>query len=69
MEAGQRAAAGTSQKLGTAAVNLVLGIAIGTLLNGVAARSMRLTIAADPYAPADLPHVRTPGAYDDRYGR
>jgi hypothetical protein len=52
----------TSQKLGTAAVNLVLGIAIGTLLNGVAARSMRLTIPAETYEPAGHP-VQTSG-YD-----
>src|SRR5580698_10181245 len=56
----------TSQKLGTAAVNLVLGIAIGSLLSGVAMRSMRLVIPSDPYDPADRP-VRTPAPAPDDY--
>ena len=52
-----------SQKLGTAAVNLVLGIAIGTLLNEVTSRSMRLVVTTDPHDPADRP-VRTLYDYD-----
>jgi hypothetical protein len=52
----------TSQKVATALVNLVIGIAIISLLNGVAARSMRLVVPADSYEDIDQ-HVRTP---DDR---
>jgi hypothetical protein len=52
-----------SQKLGTAAVNLALGIAIWSLLSGVTARSMRLVVTTDPHEPADGP-VRTPYDYD-----
>jgi Family of unknown function (DUF6069) len=53
-----------SQKAATALVNLVIGVAIGSLISGVAARSMRLRIPADPYdAPVEHP-VRTPDDYD-----
>jgi hypothetical protein len=44
----------------------VLGIAIGSLLSGVAMRSMRLVIPSDPYDPADRP-VRTPAPAPDDY--
>jgi hypothetical protein len=52
-----------SQKAATAIVNLVIGIAILSLINGVAARSMRLTIRSDTYEPAEH-HVRTPDDYN-----
>jgi hypothetical protein len=54
-----------SQKAATALVNLVLGIAITSLLSGVAARSLRIRTRvalprdAYPATPAD-PRVRTP---------
>lgn len=49
------------QKAATAIVNLVLGIAIGTLLNAVAARAARRYRYVRP--PAERPYER------DRYGR
>jgi hypothetical protein len=49
-----RTSAPLSAKIATAAVDLVIGIAIGTLLNGVAARSVRRgTGGAAGYAPID----------------
>lgn len=50
-------AAALSQRIGTGAVTLVIGIAIGTLLAGVGARSTRPRIAPDgqPASPADDP--------------
>ena len=48
-----------SQKIATAAVDLVIGFAIGSLLNGVGARSLRQRRLAPP--------PNGPG-YDDRYG-
>lgn len=44
-------------KVATAAVDLVLGIAIGTLISGVAARSLRL--------PAGSRQIRTEAVYDE----
>ena len=52
------------QKLATAAVNLVLGIAIGTLTMQVAARAVRRRRPSRGYQPGP-PHSRTPG---DQYG-
>ena len=52
------------QKLATAAVNLVLGIAIGTLTIQVAARAVRRRRPSRGYQPGP-PHSRTPG---DQYG-
>jgi len=51
-----------AQKAATAVVNLVLGIAIGSLISGVAQRAVRRRRppAYDPYPPASP----TPG---DRY--
>jgi len=48
------------QKLATAAVNLVLGIAIGTLTMQVAARAVRRRRASSGYQP-NPPQSRTPG--------
>ena len=48
------------QKLATAAVNLVLGIAIGTLTIQVAARAVRRRRASSGYQP-NPPQSRTPG--------
>jgi Family of unknown function (DUF6069) len=50
-----------SAKVATAAVDLVLGIAIGSLVSGVAARSVRMPLAASEYPVADP-------AYDQRGG-
>jgi hypothetical protein len=47
-----------SDKLATAAVNLVLGVAIGSLVSGVAARAVRRRLVS--YAP-DYPPPRAPG--------
>ena len=52
------------QKLATAAVNLVLGIAIWTLTMQVAARAVRRRRPSRGYQPGP-PHSRTPG---DQYG-
>jgi hypothetical protein len=41
-------------KLATAVVDLVLGVAIGSLLNGVAARSMRRTTLQSGHRPDQL---------------
>jgi Family of unknown function (DUF6069) len=41
-----------SQKVATAAVDLVIGFAIGSLLNGVGARSIRRRVAGNGYAPS-----------------
>jgi hypothetical protein len=56
-----------SQKIATGAVSLVIGIAIGTLLTGVAARSTRPGTGAGsrPPNPAEYPEI--PGGY--RTGR
>jgi len=51
-------------KVATAVVDLVLGIAIGSLLNGVAARSVRVRRSAG-YGPAAQPYQERPPAYDD----
>ena len=62
-----------SQKAATAVVNLVLGIAIGSLTSRVAARSVRRRprsqplgpLAAGPdYQPPRYPQSRTPGSQD-----
>jgi hypothetical protein len=47
-----------SQKIATAAVDLVIGFAIGSLLNGVGARSLRRR-----------PPAAAGGGYDARYGQ
>jgi len=46
-------AAPLTAKAATAVVDLVLGIAIGSLISGVAARSVRLPRASGGYAAAD----------------
>jgi hypothetical protein len=51
----------TSQKFATAAVNLVLGIAIWSLLTGVASRAAQPPIAERDYQPGGPGPVRTPG--------
>jgi len=55
----------TSQKLATAVVDLVIGIAIGSLINGVAARAVRRrAVRRDYYAPTvrgSGPPGTTPG--------
>jgi hypothetical protein len=49
-----RTSAPLSAKIATAVVDLVIGIAIGTLLNGIAARSVRQPAgSAGGYLPAD----------------
>lgn len=53
-----------SQKVATAAVNLVLGFAIGTLLSGVAARATRVRPVATA-TRGDYEPVRTPDAERD----
>jgi Family of unknown function (DUF6069) len=52
------------QKAATGLVNLILGIAIGTLLGGVAGRSVRRRRASggyEPSPPPPYPPSRTPG--------
>ena len=51
------------QKVATATVNLILGIAIGTLINGVAARAVRRRQPSgyQPSPPPYPPPSRTPG--------
>jgi hypothetical protein len=49
-----------AQKVATATVNLILGFAIGTLLNGVAGRSVRRRRPSGGYEPTP-PRSRTPG--------
>lgn len=61
-------------KLATAVVDLVLGIAIGSLLNGVAARSIRVRrggyvqSAAQPYDERSSAYEGRPSAYSDPQG-
>ena len=50
----------TSQKLATAAVNLILGVAIGTLVNEVSMRAGYRRVVSGGY-PAPPPPSRTPG--------
>ena len=50
----------TSQKLATAAVNLILGVAIGTLVNEVSQRAGRRVVRGG-YRPPAPPPSRTPG--------
>jgi Family of unknown function (DUF6069) len=52
--------AALSQKLATAVVNLVLGIAIGSLVTQVSARAVRRVVNTGGYPPA-YPSSRTPG--------
>ena len=47
-----------SQKLATAVVNLVLGVAIGSLIYEVSRRATRRVVR---YAPSPYPPTRTPG--------
>jgi hypothetical protein len=59
-----------SQKLATGLVNLVLGIAIGSLISSVAARAVRRTTVVRRYdqpPPPPYPPSRTPGP-GDGYG-
>ena len=53
----------TEQKVATATVNLILGFAIGTLVNGVAARAVRRRRPSgyQPSPPPYPPPSRTPG--------
>ena len=56
-----------AQKVATATVNLILGFAIGTLINGVAGRAVRRRRPSGGYQsspPPNPPPSRTPG---DRY--
>jgi Family of unknown function (DUF6069) len=53
----------TSQKAATAIVNLVIGVAILSLIDGVATRSMRMTIPTDTYEQPEH-RVRAPDGYD-----
>lgn len=57
-------------KVATALVDLVLGIAIGSLLNGVAARSIRMPSvgAGRGYVPTSRTYAEQPGAYSDQQG-
>jgi hypothetical protein len=56
--------ASVAQKAATALVNLVLGFAIGTLVNSVAGRAVRRRRASNRYESSP-PQSRTPG---DQYG-
>jgi hypothetical protein len=49
-----------SQKAATGLVNLVLGIAIGTLIGSVSERSRRRVVSGG-YQPPTYPPTRTPG--------
>ena len=51
----------TSQKLATAAVNLILGVAIGTLIAEVSRRATRRRIVRRRYDPSSYPPSRTAG--------
>jgi hypothetical protein len=51
-----------SQKLATAAVDLVIGFAIGSLLNGVGARSVRRRTASGGGYPTTVPGNGRPGS-------
>ena len=53
----------TAQKVATAVVNLVLGIAIGTLISGVAARAIRRRRVTG-YQPSPPPYPPSPTAGD-----
>lgn len=53
--------AAPDQKVATALVNLVLGIAIGTLVNGVSMRARRRWVVTSGYQPPAYPPTRTPG--------
>jgi Family of unknown function (DUF6069) len=53
-----------SDKVATAVVNLVLGVAIGSLVTGTAARAVRRRLVRSGYDP-NYPPSRTPG---NRYG-
>jgi len=55
-------AAPLTAKVATAVVDLVLGIAIGSLISGVAARSIRVPVASSAYPAADP-------RYDERPSR
>ena len=57
-------AAPLTAKVATAVVDLVLGIAIGSLISGVAARSIRVPVGSSDYSSADPLYderPRTPG--------
>jgi Family of unknown function (DUF6069) len=53
--------ASLAAKVSTAAVNLILGIAIGTLVNGVAARTVRRRRPSGGYEQPSPPRSPTPG--------
>jgi hypothetical protein len=48
-----RTSAPLSAKVATAAVDLIIGVAIGSLISSVAARSVRLAAGQPGYAPVD----------------
>jgi hypothetical protein len=50
-----------SQKAATALVNLVLGIAIGSLIGGVSTRALRRRVVRRRYTEPTNPPSRTPG--------
>ena len=51
----------TSQKIATGFVNLVLGVAIGTLIAEVSRRASRRVVRLDRPRRSDYPPTRTPG--------
>src|SRR5215472_8752381 len=51
----------TSQKFATAVVNLVLGVAIGSLVNEVSRRATRRRVVRSGYDRPSYPPTRTPG--------
>jgi hypothetical protein len=53
--------ASLAAKVSTAAVNLILGIAIGTLVNGVSARAVRRRRPSGGYEQPSPPRSPTPG--------
>jgi hypothetical protein len=56
-----------STKLATAAVNLVLGVAIGSLVTSVAARAMRRQTLDSDFTEDRYSEVRTPGDQRDAW--
>jgi hypothetical protein len=56
-----------STKLATAAVNLVLGVAIGSLVTSVAARAMRRPTLDSDFTEDRYSEVRTPGDQRDAW--
>jgi len=50
-----------SQKIATGFINLVLGVAIGTLIAEVSRRASRRVVRLDRPRPPSYPPTRTPG--------